>query len=547
MFLKQLKYGSKKWLVILTLALFLTHAIAGYATYLLRYITDYALSQEIDLLVDTAFLIVYVFAGRFLSDLVTTWAKKRYMGESLRLMKETYVRKLLEQDVTQLQKEYVTRYHSNLTNDFDRYEEKYLTNLVIVIQMAAQFIVALFLIANINPYLILAAFVMLILFVGLTSKTSKPVKKTEHKKTESLGVYTDFVNESLSGFEIIKQHQLEQTRRQKFIERAVQVQNDNYAVDVKTTHVDALNNLIQTGILFSLIIGGVLLARETGATLGSMIVLFSAFGDVMWPLQRFSPVISQMKGISDVLEDFDQNLHRPEYDRPLSVNAFETLSFANNDLGYDEDPVLRDVNLDIQQGERILIMGPSGAGKSTILKTIRQSIEPLRGKVFLNQQNIFRIRPLDYYSLFATVDQIGFLFAGTVRDNVTLYQNIASAKVKDALQRVGLSNLDMDHELLNDGANVSGGQRARLMLARALCLDAQVIVCDEIFASLDLEIACDIEKDLLSVNKTIINVSHIMFSENLPEYDKIYIVENGTVRLAQSLQEVEMRMIAMQK
>ena len=130
-----------------------------------------------------------------------------------------------------------------------------------------------------------------------------------------------------------------------------------------------------------------------------------------------------------------------------------------------------------------------------------------------------------------------------VYPNVTMYQPMDEQKVRDALNQVGLSDLDIHEPLRNNGANVSGGQRARLMLARALCLNSEVILCDEIFSSLEQSIARSIERDILNLNKTIINVSHIIFKNQLPLYDKIYIVDQGTIRLTSDIQEVWSRMI----
>jgi ATP-binding cassette subfamily C protein len=101
-------------------------------------------------------------------------------------------------------------------------------------------------------------------------------------------------------------------------------------------------------------------------------------------------------------------------------------------------------------------------------------------------------------------------------------------------------------KLKNNGSNVSGGQRARLMLARAICLNTDVILCDEIFANLEQSIAHDIEKDLLSLDKTIINVSHIIFKDHLEKYDKIFVVENNGVRLSNDIDEIYARMIESQ-
>ena len=463
-------------------------------------------------------------------------------------MKARYIDQLLEQDITQLQKDQTPKYLSNLTNDFDRYEDKYLKNILRLIEMVLNFLMAVVLIATVNVYLVVIAFILLGIFVTLSSKTSKPVQKTEKKKSESLQQYTDFIQETLNGYDIIKQHQLEGVRYENFFQKAKSVQNDNYAVDVKTTQIDAFNNFVQTFVLFGLITAGILYAKSTAVSLGSIIVIVSSFSHIMWPLQEFSYVISQMKGISQVLNDFITNLTRPTYNRPYSVSKFDSLKFESTDLGYEDDVnvVLQDVTMSIEKNEKVLIVGRSGTGKSTILKTIRQSIEPKKGLVKLDNTNIFEIVPIDYYSLFSAVDQIGFIFNGTVRDNLCLYQKLDDEIMLGALNRVGLSSLDLNLKLMNNGSNVSGGQRARLMLARSICLNTDVILCDEIFANLEQSVAHDIERDLLSLNKTIINVSHIIFKDHLEKYDKIFIVENNGVRLSHDLDEIYARMIESQ-
>jgi ABC-type multidrug transport system fused ATPase/permease subunit len=531
--MKKVRYGSIPWLVVVTLFMTISVSLNGYSIYLMRFITEYGLEKRIDDMFEIAKIMIVILGINLVINLIYTNLKSVYLNKSLNLMNRQYIDQLLDQDITQLQKDQTSKYLSNLTNDFDRYEDKYLKNLLKMVEMVLHFLMAVVLIATVNIYLVVIAFILLLVFVFLSSKTSKPVQKTEKKKSESLQQYTDFINETLNGFEIIKQHQLLKNRYEAFYKRAVNVQNDNYSVDVKTTQIDAFNSFVQTFILFGLITSGILYAKSTNVSLGSLIVIVSSFGNIMWPLQEFSPIISQMKGIQQVLHEFVVNLTRPIYQRPYHVTQFEKLQFESCDLGYEDDEaILKEVDLTINYGEKVLIVGHSGAGKSTILKTIRQSITPKQGVVKLDHINIFEIVPIDYYGLFASVDQIGFIFNGTVKENLSLYQNLDESILVNALQRVGLSQLSLDMKLKNNGSNVSGGQRARLMLARAICLNTHVILCDEIFANLEQSIAHDIEKDLLSLNKTIINVSHIIFKDHLEKYDKIFVVENNGVRLS---------------
>ena len=546
--MKKVKYGSIPWLFAVTIVMIVSVTINGYSVYLMRFITDYGLAKRMDDMFDVAKVMVIILGINFVINIIYTQLKSIYLNKSLNLMKARYIDQLLEQDITQLQKDQTPKYLSNLTNDFDRYEDKYLKNILRLIEMVLNFLMAVVLIATVNVYLVVIAFILLGIFVTLSSKTSKPVQKTEKKKSESLQQYTDFIQETLNGYDIIKQHQLEGVRYENFFQKAKSVQNDNYAVDVKTTQIDAFNNFVQTFVLFGLITAGILYAKSTAVSLGSIIVIVSSFSHIMWPLQEFSYVISQMKGISQVLNDFITNLTRPTYNRPYSVSKFDSLKFESTDLGYEDDVnvVLQDVTMSIEKKEKVLIVGRSGTGKSTILKTIRQSIEPKKGLVKLDNTNIFEIVPIDYYSLFSAVDQIGFIFNGTVRDNLCLYQKLDDEIMLGALNRVGLSSLDLNLKLMNNGSNVSGGQRARLMLARSICLNTDVILCDEIFANLEQSVAHDIERDLLSLNKTIINVSHIIFKDHLEKYDKIFIVENNGVRLSHDLDEIYARMIESQ-
>lgn len=546
--MKKVKYGSIPWLFAVTIVMIVSVTINGYSVYLMRFITDYGLAKRMDDMFDVAKVMVIILGINFVINIIYTQLKSIYLNKSLNLMKARYIDQLLEQDITQLQKDQTPKYLSNLTNDFDRYEDKYLKNILRLIEMVLNFLMAVVLIATVNVYLVLIAFILLGIFVTLSSKTSKPVQKTEKKKSESLQQYTDFIQETLNGYDIIKQHQLEGVRYENFFQKAKSVQNDNYAVDVKTTQIDAFNNFVQTFVLFGLITAGILYAKSTAVSLGSIIVIVSSFSHIMWPLQEFSYVISQMKGISQVLNDFITNLTRPTYNRPYSVSKFDSLKFESTDLGYEDDVnvVLQDVTMSIEKNEKVLIVGRSGTGKSTILKTIRQSIEPKKGLVKLDNTNILEIVPIDYYSLFSAVDQIGFIFNGTVRDNLCLYQKLDDEIMLGALNRVGLSSLDLNLKLMNNGSNVSGGQRARLMLARSICLNTDVILCDEIFANLEQSVAHDIERDLLSLNKTIINVSHIIFKDHLEKYDKIFIVENNGVRLSHDLDEIYARMIESQ-
>ncbi|NMB43053.1 MAG: ATP-binding cassette domain-containing protein, partial [Clostridiales bacterium] len=169
---------------------------------------------------------------------------------------------------------------------------------------------------------------------------------------------------------------------------------------------------------------------------------------------------------------------------------------------------------------------------------LRRQLPLKGGDLLINNISLKDITADTYFRQLSVIDQIGFIFNGSLKDNITLYKDEIEDKLNDILTEVGLEDLNLDYQLKNNGSNLSGGQRARLLLARALYLDSSLIICDEIFASLDQEIGQSIESQMLKIDKTLINVSHIIYEENIDLYDLIYLVKDKRVLKIDNFQEV---------
>ena len=537
------KLGDTKGLIVVVVLVLIAQGLGALMTVMIGSIMDFAMASKLDDMNALALNWILLATGSLVVALLNAFTQSKWLARSMTTLKNKYINDLLQLDIVGVQKEKTASMYSVLTNDFDRYEAKYTKNILNLVNMVAQFLFSMALLSVVSPFLMVIPLLMLGFFWNQSKRSSKPIKTEEKKKSESLSVYTNFVNETSLGYEVIKQHQLEQPREEMFRKLAQKVQRDNYSVDVQSTKVDAINSFILVLILFGSLISGMLYAKQSSVSFGNILIVFSALGQVTWPIQRLSLTLAEMHGIDDVLESIQHSVSVENQVRLIRTDSFKSLLFNNNALGYEGQIILSDVDLVLNRNEKVLIVGPSGAGKSTILKTLRQSINPVQGVVSLNGENILEIDVHDYYSLFATIDQIGFIFNGTLQDNVTLFQPVEKENIVCVMKQVGLESLKLDEKILNDGSNLSGGQRARVLLARALILNAEVIVCDEVLASLDASVARAIEQDLLNLPTTVLNVSHIYFEENLSQYDRIYVVENQTVREAYSLDEIKERLI----
>lgn len=527
----KLKYGNKKYLSLLSIALLVSSALAGAILYSMRFLTDFAMEGNVSGLLDISKFMFLIILFQLGMNFILSWVKAQFLEKSMNELRSIYISRLFNLDILNLSSGENNIYLSQLSNDMDRYEQKFYLNLIDLLGISMELLVSLIILASFHILLFLIATALFAFFIIFANKTSKPVEEKEQNKSKSLQEYTQYVEESLDGFLEVKQNQLEVQRQDQFSSLATKVQEDNYELDKKTSQIDAMNSLVQMLILFSLIIVGLLAAKYFNLSLGTTLVAGTAFANSTWPMQRVSPLISEMRGSSVILKDFDTTLKTQIKDGNKTLLNIKTIEFSNASFAYDNHLILEDVNLSIEKSEKILIVGESGAGKSTLLKGLRRQLQPIKGRIDINEFPIDDYLAHDYFKEISVVDQIGFIFNGTVLENITLYDEFNKDELHELIKQVGLNNLKLNDSLRNNGSNISGGQRARLLLARALFKDKSLIICDEIFANLDASIAKNIEHDLLSINTTVINVSHIIFEENIELYDKIYLVENGHVKL----------------
>jgi ABC-type multidrug transport system fused ATPase/permease subunit len=209
--------------------------------------------------------------------------------------------------------------------------------------------------------------------------------------------------------------------------------------------------------------------------------------------------------------------------------VFDNVEFLYED---SEQLILSDVNFQIKKNGKYLVVGPSGGGKSTLLKLFRKYFNPTAGVITIDGHNLKDVKREDYYKLIGNIEQQVFLFEDTVRNNLTLYKDYTDDEIYEAIQASGLTDFvkqlpdGLDTIIYDNGKNISGGERSRLVIARALLSKTGILLMDEAFASLDMERAKEIEKTILGLkDMTVINVSHIIFNDTKDLYDRVLTVK----------------------
>ncbi|MFA6736193.1 MAG: ABC transporter ATP-binding protein, partial [Saccharofermentanales bacterium] len=180
---------------------------------------------------------------------------------------------------------------------------------------------------------------------------------------------------------------------------------------------------------------------------------------------------------------------------------------------------------------KYLVTGPSGGGKSTLLKILRKYHYPQKGEVLIDGTPLRRITRDSYFRHIGNVDQNIFIFDDTIRNNLTLYRDCSEDRIIAAIHDAGLDSFvdelsfGLDTVIKDNGRNISGGERSRIAIARALLEDVDLLLLDEAFANLDAVTAGGIERTILEAKGlTVVNVSHLVIPENRDAYDDIFTI-----------------------
>ncbi|WP_232323461.1 ABC transporter ATP-binding protein [Catenuloplanes japonicus] len=224
----------------------------------------------------------------------------------------------------------------------------------------------------------------------------------------------------------------------------------------------------------------------------------------------------------------------PSGDLDLDVAGGE-ITFDAVSFGYDPArPVLRDVSVRIAPGETVACVGPTGAGKSTLAKLVARFYDPSAGAVAIDGQDLRTVTLTSLHRQVGVVPQEPFLFAGTLRDNLTFARpDCTDAEVRDAVTAIGLDDLvarvGLDGFLHERGQSVSSGERQLIALARAFLAAPRIVVLDEATSSLDLrsELRVEAALDRLLTGRTAILVAHRLSTAR--RADRILVVEDGRV------------------
>ena len=452
---------------------------------------------------------------------------------------------LIKQDIESFYNNDVGNKISILTNDINTIETEYFRTFLNLVKSGFLFLFAFGTIFYVSYQMTIALMILSIISFVFGNIPMKNLKTFKEKFSNSQSEYTARTSEYFNGYETIKVFGLEKFISKVFYNNSKNVYDKGLAYQKRYSLVTMISYFFGGFTFLGGFVCGGYLAYKGFITLGQMIVCVQLTNHIVNPLMFAIESYGKFKSVDKILNKIENTLISEENVETTEIKDFNNkISLEDVSFKYDDKKVFENISFDFEKGKKYALVGLSGSGKSTLMKLISKRIKADEGKICIDGTDLDEISRNSIINLISTINQNVFLFKGSIYDNITLFsKDYSEEKVKDVILKAELGKyLDRlyDKELISENANnLSGGEKQRISIARSLIKDTKIILADEILSSLDNEIAFSIEKGLLELeNITLISVTHRLIKENLKQYDKILVLNDGKIEEKGNFEEL---------
>lgn len=386
-------------------------------------------------------------------------------------------------------------------------------------------------------YFLFLPLILLLIFIPV-----KKSKKYIESFRENIGKITTCAEESFSGFETLKNFDLENNYQKKF----ENISNEMFESDWKSNFLPSLTAPVigfirDISTLISCALGGYLVVTK-GMPLGNIMSFLSYSGQLMDPIAGMAGIYSTWQNICISASRVYEILHAPEessgsFEGSNNTDSEKVLEFSNVSFEYENDKLIIDnISFSVSKGQTIALVGETGAGKSTVLKLITNFYKPKSGKILFNGMDINLISLENYRKNFGIVTQDSWLYKDTIMNNIRYGNSKASdEKIIEVSKKLGIHHfietLPKGYETVIDESmiNLSEGQKQLICIARLVISEAPIFILDEATSFIDTCTESYIQEILKSLfkQKTSIVVAHRL--STVKNADMILVMKKGKI------------------
>ncbi|MEZ7741779.1 ABC transporter ATP-binding protein [Gemella sp. 20925_1_85] len=506
--------------------------------YSIKGIIDSGLSQNRKALTEAVLVgvaVIFAYAGL---NFISLRLRNKLVREIMSRYKNKVFQSILDKDYRKFSKDKSGKYISILTENMKKIEQDYLYQYFNISKNFSLMIFSLIAMFIGNWFLTLLVIIASIIPMIISGIIGQKLASLQNSAIIADQKYLAKIKDILAGFLVIKSFNVKEAIRQDYNYESEKLDEIYYIkgkFDVLASVISQLSGMIVFLVAFG---GGMYLVFDGRTTIGSVTAIVQLVNFVVMPLNEIGMGISKLREGQVTLNSFEvkdavelQTGKRKEY-------FDDVISFSNIDFSYPnaEEKIFNNLSLDIQKGEKIAIVGMSGSGKSTLLNLLLRFYDVTSGNISIDNQDLQDISSESLYNLITVVQQDVYIFDDTLSANITLNQPFAEDDIKQAVRQSGLENYLLENELGlqtlcgENGANLSGGEKQRLSIARALIRKTPILLLDEATSSLDNQVTTEIENSILKIQDlTALVVTHKLNKTILKKYDRIIFMKEGVI------------------
>lgn len=500
---------------------------------LLEKIIDVVQIGDISNFIKVVVVTVLFIIGESVINYLKAYFKNSYIKKTMYYIKSDMFNEMLKKKSYEFYKDNSAKYISLLSNDIKMIEEDYINTIFLIFENVVLFVGSLISMFVLN-------YKITIILIGVTALTFIIPKIFEEKLSERKAFYSEKlenftmgIKDIFTGFEVVKAFSVEKKITNEYDKLNLNVEESKYKFEMLSALAATASLFTASSMFMGIVIIGTYLCIKGNITLGAMLAFIQLTNNITSPIFNSIGYINGIKSMKSIKEKIlsiyaeeekeNEFILKNSFDKQIEVR---NLKFYYENMNY----VLKDINFNIVKNKKYAIVGMSGCGKSTLMKILSKQLENYEGEVKFDGLNLNDLRGEDICKLVSIIHQNVFLFDDTIKNNITLFNDYDDYEVSNCMDKAGLGDFKdkLNMKVGESGNLLSGGEKQRISIARALIRKTPILMLDEATSSLDSKTSYEIENTILDIkDQTVVIITHKLNESILKKYDGILVLKDG--------------------
>lgn len=529
---------GKKWFLISMISMVILSAYNLIISWLLQKIIDLAAGIDKTPFYQLALVSLLSFLVFIVFYFIFRYAHPKFLQTLSTSYKDLLFAKILRNNSRMVSELGSGQFLSKLSNDLKSIEENYFDFYITLIDIGISFVGAIVLMLWYSPVLTMVAIALSILPLLSSIPASKEITKTEKNLSKKNAEFMEFMRDTLSGFSVIKSFQAESELENRFHEENVKIEKAKFLRRFAEENINLLSTAASVVMRLGVFLFGAWLSLSNShVTPGIVLVFLQLLTFIITPIEKIPSLFANRKAARSLIAQTEELFYEKDNEQEkLEINTLKSaIEIQNLSFSYEASvKALRNVSLTFHSGKKYAIVGASGSGKSTLFKLLTKYSNEYDGNILFDGIDLRNITYSSLSEVISVVQQNVFVFHDSIYNNICLYKNIPEEKFDYVIQKSGLSSLiqqkGKDFSCGANGNKLSGGEKQRISIARALLRNTSILLMDEASSALDEKTADEIMHSILDMpGTTSLVITHRLNSTLLKKYDGICVLHHGKI------------------